>query len=84
MYVPMPSLRRGRWRDWISFVHFVLLREDGERWSGAGRAYIDGDEFEETVLGEDGDDDFVTCFRVVVKQGEAAGMGVYKNSGCVV
>ena len=65
-------------------MHFGHSCEDGERWSGAGRAYVDGDEFEQTVLGEDGDDDFVTCFRVVVKQGEAAGMGVYKDSGCVV
>jgi hypothetical protein len=36
--------------------------------TGCGTAhYIDGYELEETILREDGDDDLVTGFRIVIK-----------------
>lgn len=46
-------------------------------------AYIDRDEFKESILCQDRHYDFVACFRVVVKQGHATGVCLYKQFGCV-
>jgi len=45
---------------------------------------IDRNEFEETILCEDGDDDLVSCLRVVVKKGQSTGVCLDQESACVV
>jgi len=46
--------------------------------------YIDGDEFEETVLCQDRHDDLVTGFSVIIEKGETASVGLDEYFGGIV
>jgi len=46
--------------------------------------YIDRYEFEQTILCEDGNNDLVTGFRIVIKQWETASMSLDKTLGSIV
>lgn len=45
---------------------------------------VNGDEFEEAVLSKNGYNDFMTCLRVVIKEGNSASVGLDKEFGGVV
>lgn len=46
--------------------------------------YIDGNEFEQTILCQDRHDDFVARFRIVIKKRKAASVSLDEYFGCIV